>query len=56
MKTIEIIEKAQKDKYAVGQFNASTDEQIKATVEIAKDLKSPIIIGTSEKALTCSKT
>jgi len=35
-------------KYAVGQFNVSTDEQIKAIVEIAKDLKSPVIIGTSE--------
>jgi len=45
---IQIIKNAQKGKYALGQFNITTDEQIKAIVEIAKDLKSPIIIGTSE--------
>jgi len=39
---------AQKGKYALGQFNITTDEQIKAIVEIAKELKSPIIVGTSE--------
>lgn len=48
MKLIEIFEKARDGKYAIGQFNVSTDEQIKAVVETAKDLKSPIIIGTSE--------
>jgi len=48
MKSIELLKKARKGKYAIGQFNVSTDEQIKAIVEAAKDLKSPIIIGTSE--------
>jgi len=48
MKAIEVFKKAQKDKYAIGQFNVSTDEQIKAIIEVAKDLKSPVIIGTSE--------
>jgi len=48
MKPIEIFEKARNGKYAIGQFNVSTDEQIKAVVETAKNLKSPIIIGTSE--------
>lgn len=48
MKSIEIMKKAKNGKYAIGQFNVSTDEQIKAIVEIAKDLQSPIIIGTSE--------
>lgn len=48
MRPIEIIKKARKDKYAIGQFNVSTDEQIKAIIEVAKDLKSPVIIGTSE--------
>lgn len=43
-----IFQKAQKGKYAVGQFNISTDEQLKAIVEVAQNLKSPIIIGTSE--------
>lgn len=48
MSPIEIMKKALEGKYTVGQFNASTDEQIKATVEVAQELKSPIIIGTSE--------
>lgn len=48
MNPIQILKKAQKGQYAVGQFNASTDEQIKAIVEVAKDLNSPVIIGTSE--------
>ncbi|PJE57539.1 MAG: tagatose-bisphosphate aldolase [Candidatus Portnoybacteria bacterium CG10_big_fil_rev_8_21_14_0_10_38_18] len=48
MKPIEILKKAQEGKYAIGQFNISTDEQIRAVIEAAKDLKSPVIIGTSE--------
>ena len=45
---IKILKDAQIGRYAIGQFNISTDEQIRAVVEVAKDLKSPIIIGTSE--------
>jgi len=48
MNIIQIFKNAQKEKYAIGQFNISTDEQIKAIVEIAQELKSPIIIATSE--------
>lgn len=48
MSPIQILQKAKNDKYAVGQFNVSTDEQIRAIVEVAKNLNSPIIIGTSE--------
>ncbi len=48
MNPIEIMKKAQEGKYTVGQFNVSTDEQLRAIVEIAQDLKSPVIIGTSE--------
>lgn len=48
MNPIVIMKKAQKGKYAVGQFNASTDEQLRAIIEVAEDLKSPVIIGTSE--------
>lgn len=48
MKSIELFKQARKGKYAIGQFNVSTDEQIKAIVEVAKDFKSPVIIGTSE--------
>ncbi len=48
MKPIEIFEKAQIHEYAIGQFNVSTDEQITAIIETAKELNSPVIIGTSE--------
>lgn len=48
MNGIELLKKAQKNRYAVGQFNVSTDEHIKAIIIAAKDLKSPVIIGTSE--------
>lgn len=48
MNQILVLQKAKKNQYAIGQFNVSTDEQIKAIVEVAKVLKSPVIIGTSE--------
>ena len=48
MKPIDIMEKAQIGGYAIGQFNISTDEQITAIVEAAKELNAPVIIGTSE--------
>ena len=48
MNSVRILKNAQMGKYAVGQFNASTDEQIKAIIEVARDLNSPVIIGTSE--------
>jgi len=48
MKPAQILQKAKNKHYAVGQFNVSTDEQIRAIVEIARSLNSPVIIGTSE--------
>jgi len=48
MKPLEILKKAQENHYAVGQFNVSTAEQIKAIIETAQILKSPLIIATSE--------
>ena len=48
MKPLDIYKKAQAEGYAIGQFNITTDEQLKAIVEVAKELKAPIIIGTSE--------
>ncbi len=49
MKTLKYyFKKAQKEKFAIGQFNFSTFEQVKGIVEAAKMLKSPIILGTSE--------
>lgn len=40
--------KAQKGKWAIGQFNVSNSETLEAVVRAAEQLKSPIIIGTSE--------
>jgi len=44
----EILQKAQAKKYAIGAFNFSTAEILKAIVLAAKELKSPIIVATSE--------
>lgn len=42
---------AQKGKYAVGAFNTSDLEITAAVIAAAEKLKSPVIIGTSEKAI-----
>lgn len=42
------LQKAKKEKWAIGQFNFSTLEQLKAIVSAAEKLKSPIILGTSQ--------
>lgn len=44
----EILKKAQIGKYAIGSFNFSTAEVLKAIVAAAKELNSPIIVSTSE--------
>ncbi|MEI7690045.1 MAG: class II fructose-bisphosphate aldolase [bacterium] len=43
--------KAQKEGYAVGAFNVSTLEAIKAIIKAAVRLKSPVVIETSEKEM-----
>lgn len=43
-----ILQKAKDGGYAVGQFNITTAEQLRAVMEVAKKLNSPVIIGTSE--------
>lgn len=40
--------KAQKEKWAIGQFNFSDFSQMKAIVDACNNLKSPLILGTSE--------
>lgn len=40
--------KAQKGKWAIGQFNISNLEALRAVYQAAQKLKSPVIIGTSE--------
>lgn len=42
------LNKAQKEKWAIGQFNFSISSQLKGIIAAAKNLKSPIILGTSE--------
>lgn len=44
----DILKKAQAGKYAVGSFNFSTAEVLKAIILAAKELNSPIIVSTSE--------
>jgi ketose-bisphosphate aldolase len=48
MESREAFKKAQSGKYALGAFNFSTAEVLKAIVAAAKELKSPIIVATSE--------
>ncbi len=45
---IKILKDAQSGGYAVGQFNVSNLEQIRAVCEVAAALRSPVILGTSE--------
>jgi len=42
------LKKAQKEKWAIGQFNFSTGSQLKGIIRAAENLRSPVILGTSE--------
>lgn len=44
----EYFQKARREKWAIGHFNFSTAEQLKAIVEAAVELKSPVMVATSE--------
>lgn len=44
----EIFKRARKERWAIGQFNISNLETLLAIVQAAKNLKAPVIIGTSE--------
>jgi fructose-bisphosphate aldolase class II len=44
----EFFKKAQKEKWAIGQFNISNLEALRGVLQAAKELRSPVIIGTSE--------
>jgi len=48
LSTKQYFKKAHDGNYAIGQFNCSSADQIKAVIQAAKNLKSPLIIGTSE--------
>ena len=45
------LNKAKKEKWAIGQFNFSSLEQLRGILAAAKKLKSPVILGTSEGEL-----
>ncbi len=51
VKTKELYQKAQKEGYAVGAFNVSTLEAIKAIIKAAVRLRAPVVIETSEKEM-----
>lgn len=44
----EYFKKAQRQKWAIGQFNFSTIEQLRGILGAAEKLRSPVILGTSE--------
>lgn len=48
LNTKQYFKKAQEGDYAIGQFNCSSADQVKAVIQAARNLKSPLIIGTSE--------
>lgn len=46
--TKQYFKKAHDGKYAIGQFNCSSADQVRAVMMAAKNLNAPVIIGTSE--------
>lgn len=48
MKLNQYLQKAQKEKWALGQFNFSSLEIFKAIIKAAEEKNSPLILGTSE--------
>ena len=47
----EVLKEAQENKYAIGQFNFSTLDQLRGILAGARKLQAPIILGTSEGEL-----
>ena len=47
----DVLKKAQKERYAVGLFNATDSDMLDALISAAEELRSPIIIGTAEVLL-----
>lgn len=44
----EILKKAKENNYAIGQFNMNNFQWVQATLKVAEEEKSPVIIGTSD--------
>ncbi len=49
--TKEMLKKAQKERYAVGAFNANNMEIIQAIIEVAEEEKAPVILQASQGAI-----
>lgn len=47
-----VLVKAQRGRYAVGAFNVSNLEQVQAVAVAARKMRSPVIVNTSEKAIS----
>lgn len=47
----QVLKKAQRGKYAVGAFNINNLEMLEGIIKAAQDLRSPVIIQTSEAAI-----
>ena len=47
----DVLEKAQKEHYAVGLFNTTDTDMLEAAISAAEEMHSPIIIGTAEVLL-----
>ena len=47
----EMLERAQKNHYAVGLFNTTDTDMLEAVISAAEELRSPVIIGTAEVLL-----
>lgn len=41
--------KAEKEKWAIGQFNFSNSKILKGIIQVAEKMRSPVILGTSER-------
>jgi len=46
--TKQYFKKAEEGNYAIGQFNCSSADQVKAVILVAQKLNAPVIVGTSE--------
>jgi fructose-bisphosphate aldolase class II len=48
---IDVLDKAQKGRYAVGLFNATDSDMLEAVIGAAEELRSPVIVGTAQVLL-----
>ena len=49
---VDMYKKAVEENYAIAQFNVNNLEFIQAALEVAEELKSPVILAASTSAIT----